>query len=128
MHEHIDNLTLSNLDRVVTIGSDRMMNAVKVYFNDIASALKNGCKLIASVNSPMQCMMKGVCGQCVQLHKCAEGDDFVYSCEEQDQDLYKIDFDFLNARLKQNSVTEQINSLWCGNCISEASSSYPKLQ
>jgi len=31
--------------------------------------LKHGHKAIASITRPMQCMMKEICAQCLQLHK-----------------------------------------------------------
>ena len=69
---------------------------------------------IGSINSPMQCMMKGICAQCLCKHIDADTgkETFVYSCYNQDQDLDKVDFPHLNARLRQNSVQEKLSNLW----------------
>ena len=39
-------------------------------------------------------------------------EEFVFSCYNQDQDLDRVDFDNLQARLKQNSVQEKLSTLW----------------
>jgi hypothetical protein len=59
-------------------------------------------------------MMKGVCAQCLCKHidpKTGE-EYFVYSCYNQDQELDRVDFDNLPARLRQNSVQEKLSTLW----------------
>ncbi len=60
---------LESVDRIIAIGSDRMMAAVKAARHGaLAPFLKSGHVGIASINSPMQCMMKEVCAQCLQKH------------------------------------------------------------
>ena len=69
---------------------------------------------IGSINSPMQCMMKEICAQCLQVHRDpATGvESVVFSCFNQDQDLDRVDFDNLRARLAQNGVQEKLTRLW----------------
>ena len=74
---------------------------------------------IGSINSPMQCMMKEVCAQCLQRHvdpKTGE-EMFVFSCFNQDQELDKVDFNHLNLRLRQNSVLEKLGAATIANLI-----------
>ena len=60
---------LTTVDRIIAIGSDRMMAAVKAARHGVlAPHLKPDHVGIASINSPMQCMMKEVCAQCLQKH------------------------------------------------------------
>ena len=60
---------LDTVDRIIAIGSDRMMAAVKAARHGVlAPFLKPNHIGIASINSPMQCMMKEVCAQCLQKH------------------------------------------------------------
>ena len=60
---------LESIDRIIAIGSDRMMAAVKAARHGVlAPYLKPEHVGIASINSPMQCMMKEVCAQCLQKH------------------------------------------------------------
>ncbi|HUN52222.1 MAG TPA: FAD-dependent oxidoreductase, partial [Candidatus Sulfotelmatobacter sp.] len=63
-------IPLAEVDRIIAIGSDRMMAAVGVARHGVLKArLKPHHFAIASINSPMQCMMKEICAQCLQLHK-----------------------------------------------------------
>ncbi|MDD5275453.1 MAG: pyridine nucleotide-disulfide oxidoreductase [Methylovulum sp.] len=107
-------IPLSESDHLIVIGSDRMMAAVKdARFNVLKPYLAKVQHAIGSINSPMQCMMKGICAQCLCKHVDPNGDEyFVYSCYNQDQDLDKVDFPHLNARLKQNTVQEKLSNLW----------------
>jgi NAD(P)H-flavin reductase len=108
-------IPLSEVDRLIAIGSDRMMAAVKdARHGRLKPYLKPGHAAIGSINSPMQCMMKGVCAQCLCKHvDPASGKEFfVYSCYNQDQDLDSVDFANLNARLRQNTVQEKLSNRW----------------
>jgi NADPH-dependent glutamate synthase beta subunit-like oxidoreductase/NAD(P)H-flavin reductase len=106
---------LDDVDHLIVIGSDRMMAAVKAArFGVLKPYLKPHHSAIGSINSPMQCMMKGVCAQCLCKHVDPESgkEYFVYSCYNQDQDLDRVDFPNLYARLRQNSVQEKLSTLW----------------
>ncbi|MDD4914786.1 MAG: pyridine nucleotide-disulfide oxidoreductase [Methylococcales bacterium] len=108
-------LRLQDADHLVVIGSDRMMAAVKAArFGVLNPYLKAGHEAIGSINSPMQCMMKGVCAQCLCKHVDPESGEasFMYSCYNQDQLLDYVDFENLHARLRQNTVQEKLSSLW----------------
>ncbi len=108
-------IPLNEVDRMIVIGSDRMMAAVKEARHGVLQPyLKPDHAAIGSINSPMQCMMKGVCAQCLCKHidpKTGE-EYFVYSCYNQDQELERVDFPNLNARLRQNSVQEKLSNQW----------------
>jgi NADPH-dependent glutamate synthase beta subunit-like oxidoreductase/NAD(P)H-flavin reductase len=108
-------ILLGEVDRVIAIGSDGMMAAVsRARQGMLAQHFKPGHKAIASINSPMQCMMKEICAQCLQVHRDpASGvESVVFSCFNQDQDLDRVDFDNLRARLSQNGVQEKLTRLW----------------
>jgi hypothetical protein len=91
-----------------------MMAAVKSARFDVLKPYLKSHIAIGSINSPMQCMMKGICAQCLCKHKDPEtgAEVFVYSCYNQDQDLDQVDFPHLNARLRQNTVQEKLSNLW----------------
>ncbi len=108
-------ISLADVDHLIVIGSDRMMEAVKhARFDVLKPYLTKAHHAVGSINSPMQCMMKGICAQCLCKHvdKDSGKEFFVYSCYNQDQDLDKVDFPNLNARLKQNTVQEKLSNLW----------------
>jgi NADPH-dependent glutamate synthase beta subunit-like oxidoreductase/NAD(P)H-flavin reductase len=106
---------LKEVDRIIAIGSDRMMNGVReARHATLKPYLKQQHVAIGSINSPMQCMMKEVCAQCLQRHVNPHtGEEFfVFSCFNQDQHLDFVDFKNLNDRLKANSVQEKLTNLW----------------
>jgi NAD(P)H-flavin reductase len=105
--------TLKEIDRVVVIGSDRMMEAVSGAIQHSYKHLLGNVKVaIGSINSPMQCMMKEICGQCIARHVDSKTgkESYVYSCKNQDQNLYDVDFKHLNKRLSQNSLLEKTSA------------------
>ncbi|HWS86350.1 MAG TPA: FAD-dependent oxidoreductase [Pyrinomonadaceae bacterium] len=106
---------LRDVDRIIAIGSDRMMAAVKAARHGVlAEHLKKEHVGVGSINSPMQCMMKEVCAQCLCKHVDPEtgAESFVFSCFNQDQPLDHVDFPHLNARLRANTVQEKLANLW----------------
>ncbi|MBI4511175.1 MAG: FAD-dependent oxidoreductase [Deltaproteobacteria bacterium] len=106
---------LSTVDRIIAIGSDRMMAAVaSARHGMLAPYLKREHVGIGSINSPMQCMMKEVCAQCLQKHvdPTTGKTDVIFSCFNQDQHLDRVDWKNLNDRLRQNTVQEKLSSLW----------------
>ena len=117
-------IKLTDVDHIIVIGSDRMMAAVKdARHGRLKHYLKPGQTAIGSINSPMQCMMKGVCAQCLCKHIDPHtGEEyFVYSCYNQDQDLDRVDFPNLNARLRQNTVQEKLSSMWLDHVLQNRS-------
>jgi len=115
-------IALSDVDRIIAIGSDGMMAAVKAArYNVLKPYLKAKHTAIGSINSSMQCMMKGVCAQCLCRHEDPETgeESFVYSCHNQDQDLDEVDFSNLRQRLRQNSVQEKLSDLWLDHLLEE---------
>ena len=108
-------VNLKDIDRIIAIGSDRMMAAVKAARHTVLrSHLAAAHVGIGSINSPMQCMMKEVCAQCLQRHvdPVTGAESFVFSCFNQDQHLDEVDFVNLRARLRQNTVLEKLSNLW----------------
>lgn len=115
-------IPLGEVDRVIAIGSDGMMGAVARARHEIlATHLKSGHKAIGSINSPMQCMMKEICAQCLQAHRDpATGvETVVFSCANQDQDLDQVDFGCLRGRLSQNSAQEKLTKQWIDHSLRE---------
>ncbi len=115
-------ISLSEVDRLVAIGSDGMMRAVAhARHGVLAPYLNPAHKGIGSINSPMQCMMKEICAQCLQQHKDPiTGEEIVvFSCFNQDQSLDRVDFDNLRSRLAQNSVQEKLTRQWIEACLQQ---------
>ncbi len=63
-------IPLHDVDRLIVIGSDGMMRGVQEARHTVLKPfLKPGHHAIGSINSPMQCMMKEICAQCLQVHR-----------------------------------------------------------
>ena len=116
-------IAFSDADRIIAIGSDRMMAAVARARHEVLKPyLKPHHFAIGSINSPMQCMMKEICAQCLQPHTDPETGktSYVFSCFNQDQPLDFVDWGALEARLRQNSVQEKLTAEWIDHCLVRA--------
>ena len=106
---------LADAEHMIVIGSDRMMQAVGIARHGVlAPYLRAGHSAIGSINSPMQCMMKEVCAQCLQPQINPETGErtVVFSCFNQDQALDRVDFPALHERLGQNGTHEKLTAQW----------------
>lgn len=113
-------IPFADTDRIIAIGSDSMMAAVAAARHAVLKAhLKPHHFAIGSINSPMQCMMKEICAQCLQTHIDPDTGktSYVFSCLNQDQPLDRVDFPGLKARLRQNSVQEKLTAQWIDRCL-----------
>ncbi|MBY0269565.1 MAG: FAD-dependent oxidoreductase [Burkholderiales bacterium] len=113
-------IPFSAADRIIAIGSDRMMAAVARARHEVLKPyLKPEHHAIGSINSPMQCMMKEVCAQCLQpqIDPQTGKTSYVFSCFNQDQPLDCVDWKALDQRLKQNSTQEKLTAEWLDHCL-----------
>lgn len=113
---------LKEVDRIICIGSDRLMAAVADARNNVLKPfLKTSHLAIGSINSPMQCMMKEVCAQCLQrqVDPVTGTETIVFSCFNQDQALERVDFKCLSERLSQNSTSEKLTAAWLQHCLND---------
>jgi NADPH-dependent glutamate synthase beta subunit-like oxidoreductase/NAD(P)H-flavin reductase len=111
---------LSEVDRIIAIGSDRMMDAVRQARHGVLLPFLDPRHVaIGSINSPMQCMMKEVCAQCLQKHVDPKTgkETVVFSCFNQDQPLDWVDFGHLRQRLRLNSMQEKLSSVWLDHVL-----------
>jgi NAD(P)H-flavin reductase len=111
---------LPDADHLIVIGSDGMMQAVSAARRGpLGPYLKPSHTAIGSINSPMQCMMKEVCAQCLQPHAdpLSGARSVVFSCFNQDQALEQVDFVALHERLGQNSLQENLTAQWIDRAL-----------
>ena len=109
-------IDLGDVGHIMCIGSDRMMGAVNAARHGALKPwLRPGHVAIGSINSPMQCMMKEICAQCLQPQRdpvTGERLPPLFSCFNQDQNMDLVDFDALGERLAQNGVQEKLTAQW----------------
>lgn len=113
---------LKESEHLVLIGSSKMMQAFKNYLRArLQENLPKLKKAILSINSPMQCMMKEVCGRCMQRHVDPQTKEisYVYSCFEQDQNLASVDLNYLNEKLSEHSISEKINKAFLKKLLNQ---------
>ena len=113
-------IPLHDADHIIVIGSDRMMQAVGTARRGVlAPYLKADHTAIGSINSPMQCMMKEVCAQCLQpqIDPVTGARSVVFSCFNQDQALDRVDFAALHERLLQNGAQEKLTAQWIDRAL-----------
>jgi NADPH-dependent glutamate synthase beta subunit-like oxidoreductase/NAD(P)H-flavin reductase len=113
-------IPLNTGNRILAIGSDLMMNAVRESRHTVLKEyLKPDHIGLGSINSPMQCMMKEICAQCMQPHRDPKTgkESVVFSCFNQDQLLDEVVFPALRQRLCQNAVHEKLTRHWIAHCL-----------
>ncbi|MFN4283206.1 MAG: FAD-dependent oxidoreductase [Alphaproteobacteria bacterium] len=113
-------IKLGAVDRIVAIGSDGMMAAVgRARHTVLKPYLRPDHHAYGSINSPMQCMMKEICAQCLQPHTdpVTGKTTVVFTCYNQDQPLDVVDFRSLRERLGQNRAQEKLTAQWIDRCL-----------
>src|SRR5262249_19221145 len=111
---------LRDCTRLIVIGSDGLMRAVKEARAGRLAPYLGPHVGIGSINSPMQCMLKEVCAQCLQRHvDPATGAQLepVFSCFNQYQHLDSVDWANLHERLLTNSVLEKSTARWIARLL-----------
>lgn len=115
-------IPLEEVDRVIVVGYAQLIREVQ---KARGSFLKNYFvkqpQFVASIYGPMQCMLKGVCAQCLQWQidpETGKRTKAVYACSWQDQPLDIVDLDNLDERLIQNRTQEILTNLWLDYLLS----------
>ncbi len=99
---------LGELAQTWVIGSACLLEKVRQNF-------PKNIPIQGSVYGPMQCMLKGVCAQCLQWQvdpSTGKRSKAVYACSWQHQPLERIDIDHLEQRFQQNRCQEMLTELW----------------
>ncbi len=109
-------IPLTDVDRIYLIGDTNLLRnfqaARNIQFKDL---LIKQPRIFGSVYSTMQCMLKGVCAQCLQWQidpETGQRTKAVFTCSWPEQPLEIIDFDNIDERQVQNRLQEQLSSLW----------------
>ena len=116
-------IQLEHIDRVLVMGGTGLLKGMQQALGAegvLKPLLKPGVKAFGTVGSPMQCMLKGVCAQCLNWQidpDTGQRTKAVFSCAQQDQPLAWIDLDNLAARQRQNSVADTLSALWLDHVL-----------
>ncbi len=107
---------LSSISEVFVVGSPALIRRVQQSRSQLLHGhFAEDAEFIASVYGPMQCMMKGVCAQCLQWQvdpKTGRRTKAVFACSWQHQPMEKVDIGNIDERLSQNRTQEILANLW----------------
>ncbi|XVN41098.1 MAG: FAD-dependent oxidoreductase [Rickettsia endosymbiont of Argas persicus] len=103
-YHEIKTQKLTSVDKVIINASPEIAKELQA-----SKIFSENAEIIVSVNSSMQCMMKGICGQCIQ--KVEDERKYIFACSCQNQNAEIIDFKSLKTRLRQNSLQEKMKKL-----------------
>ncbi len=116
-------ISLRDIDRVFLVGDTdllrRFQAARKTLLKDY---LLKDPKVFGSVYGNMQCMLKGVCAQCLQWQidpETGQRTKAVFACSWQDQPLEIIDINHVDARQQQNCLLEPMSKLWIDHLFTQ---------
>ena len=115
-------IPLKEVDSILVTGATGLLRGVKQGLtNELKNYFRNDVQVLGTVGSPMQCMLKGVCAQCLQWQidpDTGERTRAVFSCATQDQPLFWIDLDNMTARMRQNCPSDRLTGQWVNHLLS----------
>ena len=112
---------LAAVSQVQIFGSAALIQRIQsARHRALSGVFATTVKFVGSVFGPMQCMLKGVCAQCLQWQidpETGERKKAVYACSWQTQPMEMIDIDNLNDRFRHNHLQEKLNEIWLDHCL-----------
>lgn len=116
LEKHGEKIPLFDVDRIYIVGDTAMLRRFQEARKlRLKHFLLKDPRVFGSVYSTMQCMLKGVCAQCLQWQidpETGKRTKAVFACSWPDQPLEIIDFDNIDERQIQNRLQERLSSLW----------------
>lgn len=99
--------SVRKIAKAILIGSNKFLHDCADALSSDSLQILESAQISCIVNCSMQCMMQGICGQCVQPMTKNEGYiRYDYMCENNARNIKEVDFAILNSRLMQNQVLE----------------------
>ena len=115
-------IALRRIGRIFAFGPSAFLAALAAAkANELVSFFASTPLLVGSLVSPMQCMMKEICGRCLQpVRDPASGTTkLVFACADPNLSLELVDTASLCQRLGQNGVQEKLTRRWIERCLGE---------
>src|SRR3990167_2705336 len=114
--EKDNGIPLSDVDRIYLVGDTELLRQFQAARKTVLkNYLLKDPRVFGSVYGNMQCMLKGVCAQCLQWQidpETGQRTKAVFACSWQDQPLEIIDIDHIDERRAQNALLDQISQRW----------------
>jgi len=109
-------IRLQEIDQLIVVGRSSLVRRIRdARHRELDAYFSKQPKTMASISTPMQCMLKGVCSQCLQWQinpETGHRTKAVFGCSWQDQPLDIVDLDNLDERLSQNRLQERLANMW----------------
>ncbi len=119
----LNTILLEDIDRVLLIGNTSLLRSFQAARQErLKPYFVKDPRFHGSVYSTMQCMLKGVCAQCLQWQvdpETGKRTKAVFACSWPEQPLELIDFANIDERQSQNRLLEILNELWVDEIIKE---------
>ncbi len=119
-------IPLGEVNRIMVMGGTGLLRGFQqALAGELGACFPPDVLALGTVGSPMQCMLKGVCSQCLQWQmdpETGERTRAVFACAEQDQPLAWIDLDNLAARQQQNRLADALTGRWVDHVLKHAES------
>jgi hypothetical protein len=109
-------IPLEEVDHIHITADNRLLKAIQnLRKGPLEPYFKKKPATTGSIYSNMQCMLKGVCSQCLQWQidpATGQRTKAVFACSWQDEPIDIVDLDSLDERLSQNRMQERLSNLW----------------
>ena len=112
---------LSSAKQVFVFGDGDELRSLNAYRHQKHSVFHAEAQWVASVYGPMQCMLKGVCAQCLQWQvdpETGERTKAVYACSWHHQPMDIIDLEHLDERGAHHRMQHTLTTQWLKNRVS----------
>lgn len=114
---------LADVDRIFVVGNTALLRQFQTARQSkLKTYLLKDPLVFGSVYGNMQCMLKGVCAQCLQWQidpETGKRTKAVFACSWQDQPLEIIDIDHIDARQWQNRLLDTLTHLWVDHLFTQ---------
>jgi NADPH-dependent glutamate synthase beta subunit-like oxidoreductase len=117
-------IRLDEYDTIIIDTGSAVMSFIKDFISRHSPSFFDMKRVIGVINSPMQCMMKEVCADCLQkqMDLVTGKETFVYSCVNQNQELRLVDLNNYEERLKFDSAAQRLNENYLDLLLSKVNS------
>ncbi|MDH5632608.1 MAG: FAD-dependent oxidoreductase [Gammaproteobacteria bacterium] len=116
LHDGNAPVPLGSITHVQITASNVLLKQLnKARHNELKPYFAESFKTTGSIYSTMQCMLKGVCSQCLQWQldpATGQRTKAVFACSWHDEPLDIVDLDALDERISQNRMQESLTSQW----------------
>ena len=109
-------IPLPQVNRLHVVGDTALTRRLKeLRRGELGKYLAGLTDSTCAVHGMMQCMLKGVCSQCLQWQidpATGKRTKAVFACSWQDEPMDIVDLDNLDERQAQNRLQERLTGLW----------------